>query len=364
MSNSIFNNDDITIANGVHNPMLKDLDANKKNIGDVATLSCDTLEVDETFSIAGDIELTTGNITLQSGNLAVQTGTTTLGGGMTLTGAPLDATAVDGNFDNVNAGNNVNAGSGFNGTSMNVSTSATIGTDANIGKNVNLVFQGGTPTYNSSGMYAVNNAPALETYIQSAELAGQHGVLVMRTSNGAISGNKSQITLDETQGVRIECDNGSILLDTGGVGNIDLDNNERIINCVNPIDPQDVATKDYVDTEIEDAHGTFMIDPPSILGSDGTGDFSVFYSIGINAVLDVETITYRKYEIHLNNGVGAPMTISQADSNGNAIAGNYFYYAGAYVSFITISAGELRRLTPSKQSATPSRLYYLVEKVF
>ena len=349
MSNSIWNNDDITYANGVRNPMIKNLACNKYDIQDVGKLTCNEMEIDTSIILAGGLSVA---------------GTLSVGGGLHLTGGDLDATGVDGNFDDVNAGNNVNAGSGFNGTSLNVSTTATIGTNCNVGQNVVVNLQGGAPTHNIAGFYGVNNAPALETYFQSGEAAGQHGVAILRSSNGAISGNVNSVVCDESQGIALTCDNGSILLDTGGVGMIDLNNSERITNCVNPVDPQDVATKDYVDNEIEAAHGTFLIDPPAILGSGGTGDFSVFYSIGINAVLDVETITYRKYEIHLNTGVGAPMTLSQADANGNAIAGNYFYYGGAYVSFITISAGELWRLTPSKQSASPTRLYYLVEKVF
>ena len=406
MSNSIFNNDEITIANGVHNPMLKDLDANGKNIGDVKAITCDDITIDQTLTIGGGITITGG---------------ATIDGGLTLTGGNLEATGVAGNFDEVNAGGIITAGSSIttggditsttgnitatignvnadgditsttgninatagnvnagvdvvavgsvnagavNAGSMILTTTAQIGTNCNVGENLAFVLQGGAPTHNIVGAYAVNNAPALEMYFQSGELVGQHGVATLRSSNGAISGVVNKIVVDADQGIHIACDNGPIILDTGGVGMVDLDNNERIINCVNPINAQDVATKDYVDTEIDDAHGSWRIDPATIVGADGTGDISVFYSVGIACVLDVETITYRKYEIHLQSGVAGTTTITQGDTNGNPVGGsNMFYYGGVYVNIITISAGELWTFYPSKQSATPSRLYYLVNKV-
>jgi len=77
--------------------------------------------------------------------------------------------------------------------------------------------------------------------------------------------------------------NGTNEVDVGGIA---MSNDDRLIDVVNPINPQDAATKDYVDSEIPDIKNGSIPSIPE--GGNTSVVFNTAFSVTPNVILNFE----------------------------------------------------------------------------
>lgn len=201
--------------------------ANDRRIGIYRSNPIATLDVGGDVFISGSLTVKGATTTIETTNLTVEDRVITLaksndssasedyadGGGFIVTGSPTDHSML---WEKDNAGN---------GGQFNISDNINLSAGKAIRINGQLILS--TTTLGSS----VTSAPGITSFGPQTQLT---------VDNILIDGNTIS-TIDV---------NGNLLLSPQGTGSIDI-NSSRIINVVDPVGAQDVATKNSVETFVK-----------------------------------------------------------------------------------------------------------------